>query len=327
MRVLTVTNMYPYPGDVRYGIFVKEQVESIRSRGVEVDVLFVNARTGSLRHKAYVAGVPRLWATLARKRYDLIHAHYVFSGVIARAQWQAPLVLTHHGVELRDRFQGALARATRNWPREVIVVAPWMVHALGRHDAHVIPCGVDLSLFRPMDRQEARRMLGLSAEARYILFAGYAWDPIKRYHLAQAAAELVRSGDPDVELLTISGEPHERIPLYMNAADVFVMTSSVEGSAQVVKEAMACNLPIVATDAGDNWDVIGEVPGCYRTSEDPTEIAGHLKESLSPPRRTAGRSRVERFGIGATAGAVVSVYRKALERSGRAPQGRDVGVL
>src|SRR3974390_34029 len=114
MRILTVTNMYPTEQSPQFGIFVQEQVDSIRARGHEVDVLFVNAREGRLRHKAYLLGAPRLWRTVAGRQYDIIHAHYVFSGIIARFQRSAPLVLTHHGPELLHPWQGPVCKLTRS---------------------------------------------------------------------------------------------------------------------------------------------------------------------------------------------------------------------
>lgn len=315
MKILTATNMYPTEKMPQFGIFVREQVESIRALGHEVDVCFVNARDGRVRHKAYLLGIPRYRKMLEAKPYDVVHAHYVFSGMIARFQRSTPLVLTHHGPELLHSWQGPVCRLTRGWADRTIVVAPWMVPVLGLTDVDVIPCGVDLSLFQPVDRLEARRRLGLDPAKRYILFAGNTWDSRKRFPLVREAASIVTSRHSDVELVTVCGQPHERIPLYMFAADVFAMTSTSEGSAQVVKEAMACDLPIVATDAGDNWDVIKDVDGCYRTGPDPAEIADRLAAAISPPRRTTGRARAERFGMDSIARRVVGVYERAVHES------------
>ncbi|HEV3311086.1 MAG TPA: glycosyltransferase family 4 protein [Chloroflexota bacterium] len=312
MRILAVTNMFPTEKSPQFGIFVDEQANSIRALGHDVDILFFNAREGRLRHKAYVLGFPRLWRTLARNRYDVIHAHYVFSGMIARAQRSAPLVLTHHGPELLDPWQGPICRITRSWADHTIVVAPWMVPELGLSDVHVVPCGVDFALFKPVERQEARTSLGLDTEKRYVLFAGNTWDSRKRFPLVEEAVRILKRDAADVELLTVCGQPHDRIPMFMNAADVFAMASTSEGSAQVVKEAMACNLPVVATDAGDNWDLIAGTEGCFRTGADPSEIAARLADAISPPRRTDGRTNVERFSLDAIARSVVAVYEKAV---------------
>lgn len=311
MRILTVTNMYPTAANPQFGIFVKEQVDSIRALGHEVDVVFANAKEGKFRHKGYLLGFPQMWRALAKKRYDVVHAHYHYSGLIARAQWQAPLVLTHHGPELHDSFEGPLCRATRWMPDEIIVVAPWMVPILGASRVNVIPCGVNPDLFRPIPRDEARQALGLPLDRRYVLFAGNYLNPRKRLHLAEAAVNLLRRRHPDIELLKVAKEPHERIPLYMSAADVFAMTSTYEGSAQVVKEAMFCNLPIIATDAGDNWSVIDGVPGCFKVTPEPETIAASLEQALSPPQRTNGRDYVGRFSLQTVAREVVDIYEQA----------------
>ncbi|MDQ2743451.1 MAG: glycosyltransferase [Chloroflexota bacterium] len=311
MRVLTVTNMYPTVANPQFGIFVKEQVQSIRALGHDVDVLFVNGRDGRVRHKGYVLGVPRLWHQLRRSEYDVVHAHYVLTGLVARCQWSMPLVLTHHGIEVQDGFQGRLCRWSRRFPDELIVVAPWMRDALGTPQAHVIPCGVDLSLFHSMSQIEARQVLGLDPSRRYVLFAGEWWRPEKRFHLVEAAVERVQRRHPDIELLKVDREAHWRVPLYMNAVDALALVSTCEGSPMVVKEAVACGLPVIATDAGDAWDVIDGIAGCYRVQPEIGEIAARLEEALSPPRRIDGTIAARSFSMDAIARDVVSVYQRA----------------
>jgi len=311
MRVLTVTNMYPTVANPQFGIFVKEQVQSIRALGHDVDVLFVNGREGRLRHKGYALGVPNLWRQMRRSEYDVVHAHYVLTGLVARCQWGTPLVLTHHGIEVQDGFQGSLCRWSRSFPDELIVVAQWMRDALGTPRAHVIPCGVDLSLFHPMPRAEARQVLGLDPGRRYVLFAGEWWRPEKRFHLVEAAVERLQRRHPDVELLKVDREAHWRVPLYMNAVDALTLVSTCEGSPMVVKEAVACGLPVIATDAGDAWDVIDQIEGCYRVQPEVGEIAARLEDALSPPRRIDGSIAAQNFSMDAIARDVVSVYQRA----------------
>jgi glycosyltransferase involved in cell wall biosynthesis len=148
-----------------------------------------------------------------------------------------------------------------------------------------------------------------------VLFAGGWWRLEKRFALLQAAVDLLRSRNPDVELLKVSHEPHERLPLYMNAANALALVSVREGSPQVVKEAMACGLPVIATNAGDAWDVIGDTPGCYPVEPTPTHIAAGLEKALTPPRRTDGPVRIQRFSLENVARDIVSVYERAGRRA------------
>src|SRR3990172_11009947 len=106
MRVLVVTNMWPTATDPSFGVFVREQVGSVRALGVSVDVHFVAGRAGRLN---YLRAVPDLRRWLATGSYDLVHAHYVLTGLVA---WLAgarhvdrPLVVTHHGSEVFAGWQ------------------------------------------------------------------------------------------------------------------------------------------------------------------------------------------------------------------------------
>jgi len=310
LSVLVVTNMYPSVENPALGTFVKEQVEAIRAQGVHVDVLFINGPASTLN---YFTGVFRyLWWMLRRGwRYDLIHAHYVFCGLIARLQWRLPVVLTHHGIEVVWGWQGPLSRWVSRWMDRVIVTSRSVADSLGRADVTVIPCGVDLDLFRPMPRDETRRSLGLDPEARYVIYAGRT-GPEKRLDIIEKAVALVREDDPAVRLLLLTDKPHSVVPLYFNAADVLVLASDFEGSPMVIKEAMACNLPIVSTDVGDVAALIGETEGCYLCRQTAEDIAGGLRRALSFGRRTKGREVVEHLSLEAVAERIIRVYREVL---------------
>jgi len=309
MRVLLVTNMYPTPDRPASGIFIAEQVASLERLGVTFDVLYIDGRRSTLN---YAWGLPRLWARLRRGRYDLIHAHYVFSGLIARLQWRCPLVLTHHGIEVLTGWTAPLCRWASRWADQVIVVSRAMQQALAPIPCHVIPCGVDMVLFRPGDRAAARRQLGLPPERPLILFAGDL-RPEKRYPLAQAAVERLRVMGTDAELITLTGQPHDRVPLYMQACDALILTSTHEGSPMVVKEAMACNLPVVSVDVGDVAEVVGGTAGCVVTEASPEALAEGLQQALAHGR-TRGRAVIRRrFSLDRIASQVLDVYQKALE--------------
>ena len=160
-RVLVVTNMYPAPDRPALGIFVQEQVESLRAQGLEVDILFVDGPGNKLN---YLWGIFRFRRQIAQRRYDLVHAHYVFSGIIALTQRGLPVVTTFHSGEvLEGSFQRTLSRLVSARADLNIAVSEEVMGKL-RGRCCVIPCGVDLERFRPMDVSEARSQLNLPAE-------------------------------------------------------------------------------------------------------------------------------------------------------------------
>ncbi|HEY8489590.1 MAG TPA: glycosyltransferase [Dehalococcoidia bacterium] len=316
MRVLIVTNMYPTPDRPHFGIFVQEQAESLRRLGVEVDVLFMDGRASKLN---YLKAFPRLWKRLREREYDVIHAHYIFAGIVARAQRRRPVVLTHHGPEVFMTWEKYLCRLFTRWFDSVIVVSEEMRRRLKVPYAHVIPCGIDMEKFRPAPQEECRRALGLPLDKRLVLWAGELQRPEKRFELITQAMELLKARRPDVELVVLSGKPYHWVPRYMNACDVLALTSDAEGSPMVVKEAMACAIPVVATPVGDVEEVIGGTAGCYVTSQDPAEIARKLELALAHGGRTTGREDVAAMDLDAIGRRVLEVYRRTLAswRGGR----------
>lgn len=309
LKVLVVTNMYPTEAYPAFGTFVQEQVASLRALGVNIDVLFINPREGKVN---YLRGPFRLRRQMATDTYDLIHAHYVFCGLIAATQRRLPVVLTHHGIETLSGWTAPLSRWVSRMVDMTIVTSPQMAQRMPARTT-VIPCGIDLDVFRPIPQAEARRELGLPAEKKLVLFAGEL-RPEKRIELAQAAVNRLNAMGEPVELIVVAGQPHYRVPLYMNACDALVLVSDFEGSPMVIKEAMACGLPIVSTDVGDVAQVIGDTAGCYLCQQDVADVAEKLYRALMFGRRTAGRAKVEHLSQRRIAEQILDVYREVLHR-------------
>lgn len=310
MRVLTVTNMYPNEREPAFGTFVRDQVESLRALGVEMDVLFMD---GKVSRWNYLRGFGQLRRHLrAHPSYDLIHAHYVFSGLVALSQRRLPVVLTHHGIEVVLGWQGWLCRLVTPRVDQVIVTSPEVKRALGDKCAHVIPCGIDMNRFAPMPRDEARARLGLPLDRKLVLFAGEP-RPEKRLEVIRAAVGLLSAEDPSVELVMATNRPHGEVPLFMNASDALALASDFEGSPMVVKEAMACNLPIISVDVGDVAEVISGTEGCYLCERTPEDMAAKLRLALARGARTDGRAKVvERLSLEATARRILAIYEEML---------------
>ncbi len=309
MRVLVVTNMYPTPDKPAFGTFVRDQVESLRALGVEVDVFFMDGKASRLNYLRGFWGLRRWLGT--HPRYDLIHAHYVFSGLVALSQRRLPVVLTHHGIEVVLGWQGYLCRWVTPRVDRVIVTSSVVKRALGYADAVVIPCGVDMTRFAPVPQADARARLGLPQDARLVLFAGEP-RPEKRLEIIQAAVARLSAEDDRVRLVVASNCPHEEMPLYMSACDVLALASDFEGSPMVIKEAMACNLPIVSVDVGDVAEILGDTEGCYLCERAPEDMADKLRLALARGGRTDGRRRVAHLSLEATARQIQAVYEGVL---------------
>lgn len=307
IRVLTVTNMFPTRRFPAFGVFVRDQVQSLRSLGIEVDVLFLNPRQTRLN---YCAGPLRLRRCLAWKSYDLIHAHYVFSGAIALTQRKLPVVLTHHGIEVLHGWTAALCRAVSRHVDLTIVTSDGMAGAL-EAPAVVVPCGVDLARFRPLSRWKARDRLGFPHDRRLVLFAGEPRPEKRPYLISQAVTRLNEAGH-GIDLVRAHNQPHLKMPLFYNASDVLVLVSEHEGSPMVIKEAVACNLPFVSTDVGDVFQRFGHVPGCFRCNGEVNDLVSKIPLALSCGRLADGRQYLQDLSLDAIGRRLVDLYARLL---------------
>lgn len=322
-RVLVVTNLWPTEQDPGYGSFVQAQMESLRPLGIEYDVLFINGRESRWN---YARAVGELRRRLRGQRYDLIHAHFGLSGWVARCQWRLPVVVSFMGDDVLGRFKrngrvtlyGRLLQASSyllaRTVAAVIVKSREMKSKLRLPSAQVIPNGVNLDLFQPMNPAEARRRLGLDPQKKFVLFPYNPAEERKRYDLIEAAVARARESLSGLEILQVYGAPRERMPLHMNAADVFVLASLAEGSPNALKEAMAVNLPVVTVDVGDAAELIDAVEGCHLVPREQEAIAAKIVEVCRSGTRSRGREWISQFSAEKVARQVVEVYSRVLGR-------------
>jgi glycosyltransferase involved in cell wall biosynthesis len=172
----------------------------------------------------------------------------------------------------------------------------------------VIPNGVDVDRFRPMDRDLARRSLGWDQDERVVLFVGNPEELRKRYELAAAAVADVRGTLGDVRLVVAHGIDPDRIPVYMNAADCLVLLSWMEGSPNVVKEALMCNLPVVATAVGDVPELLQGISPSFLVEPTRASVGRGLIACLRSPQRSNGRARSTSLSSGAIALEIRALY-------------------
>src|SRR6266540_2413763 len=251
------------------------------------------------------------------------------SGLIALPK-RLPLVVTCRGFDLHGMILDRSGRQTLAGR-----LLPWLSRVIaGRADAvilvsehmkrlldpstpvHVIPSGLDFDLFRIIPRDEARRHLGLPADKRLVLFAGDPQSPRKRGALAREAVELL-SGSLAAELVVAWAVPHTDMPFFMNACDAMVFTSRQEGSPNVVKEALACNLPVVSVPVGDVPLRITGVAGCELCADDrPETIAAALERVLRRGGRSTGRVAVQELDERLLTQRVIEIYHSVMRLAG-----------
>jgi glycosyltransferase involved in cell wall biosynthesis len=295
---------------------------------VSVDVF---AFRGSKNPVNYVSAWGRIWPRLDPDRYDVVHAQFGQSGLLALPR-RVPLVVTFRGCDLlgiigddngRPTLRGRmLQRASRFVARRadaVILVSDHMrAHLNTPAPIHVIPSGLDLNLFRPHPKADARQQLGLDQSERIVLFVGWPSELRKRHALAQESVDLLSRRLP-AKLVVAWGVPHYQIPLYMSAADALVVTSMQEGSPNVVKEALACNLPVVSVAVGDVRERLKDVSGTEVCADDRAEtIAAALERVLRRGERIEGRAAVSQLDETLLTQRVIDIYRSVLPRRGRA---------
>jgi teichuronic acid biosynthesis glycosyltransferase TuaC len=325
-RVLVLTNMWPYAENPRYGSFVKREVEALAAIGVECDVWF--ARGVSSRF-AYLAAAARVALLNLRSpdAYDVIHAQGGETGFSALASLRIPVLVTYHGddllgtpdrlgdVPLRHRMRRWLIRRQARFHDACIAVSEEMrdvLPASARRRCTVVPCGVDPRVFESIPRATARRELGWDDEERVALFAADPAVERKRHWLAEAACEHAeRALGLPITLRTVSRALPDEIPTYMSAADCLLLTSSIEGSPMVVKEALLCGLPVVATPVGDVPERLREVEPSWVCEATPESLGAAISECLSEPMRSNGRDRAGEFDIRTTARSIAAAYRRA----------------
>jgi glycosyltransferase involved in cell wall biosynthesis len=319
MKVLTVTAIYPTPQQPEYGAFIRAQVESLSKAGVQMDVFVIS---GQNRKLMYLDGVRQLPQHIA-KNYDVVHAHYSFSGFVARTQFKTPVVVSLMGSDLLGNVTDDGKMASYSWllkwsagvlsrTVDAVIVKSDEMAANVPVKTHVIPNGVDFRTFHPIDRSKARAALKLAQDKTYVLFAAKPKNTRKGFDVAEAAFNQVAKGDPYMELVIAHQETQERLALYFNACDVLLFPSLQEGSPNTVKQAMACNLPIIASDVGDISQLFANAARSVVCERNADAFANALRNLLQSRDRSNGREAIAHLGEAAVAKQVIGVYESVL---------------
>ena len=291
--------------------FVKEQGDALAHQGVSVSYFAVKGKGA----KGYLSSLPRLKQQIRDKDIDLVHAHFGFCGALSVLQRIVPVVITFHNGETLTTKGTLVSSLAARFSAHNIFVAQHI------HDKllfipkgySIVPCGIDMDKLPLLEKQTAIREMGLPKDRPNILFGGSFSNDRKNYPLAKEAIDLLPF---PVNLIEMKGFSRSEVNKLLCGCDLFLLPTKSEGSPQVVKEALACNCPIVATGVADIPQLLEGVRNSYSTGFDAQEIASRIKMILQDSERSDGRRRISELRLDnpQVAKSLVAIYHSVLDR-------------
>lgn len=342
MRILAVTNMYPTPRHPAMGTFVEQQIVGLRRIGLDVDVMLVNRCERGMG--SYLTMGAELRSRIKHFQPEVVHVMYggVLAARVTSIVEDRPSVVSLCGSDLLGEYlSGSLRRivsecgvlASHIAARRafgIVVKSRNLEEALpttiDRSKVRIIPNGIDLERFRPLKQEDCREKLGWSSNKFHVLFPANAGDPRKRPYLAQAAIDIANRSGLNAEMHQIRGVPHEEVPIWLNASDVVLLTSLHEGSPNIIKEALACDVPVVSLDVGDVRERISGTEGCHVALPDPHDLGTKLGLVGSRRGRITGREKVRQLSLESTSLKLRCFYLEVLESFQRGTGRSRLGI-
>ena len=292
MKVLQITTNYPCKENPIFGIFMKEQIESLEKYGVINKVIFSNCLKSNPKIKfsatfIHLKTALKLFYHLKFHKYDIIHCHSALSGLILKIanglnRHNHTVWSLQNDPDNHNTSDGRITKLLYNQFNQIIVKKP--INLKGRNIVY-LPNGVNLNLFRPMNKRECKTKLGLDETKRYILFVDSNTTK-KRTQKRKDRYDKVMTilkekyGHNNLKELVMIKTAREEVPIWMNSCDMYLLTSDEEGSPNAVKEAMACNLPVVSTPVGNVPDLFNNVSTCYMSSDFNAEQLAELANKV-----------------------------------------------
>jgi|WetSurMetagenome_2_1015567.scaffolds.fasta_scaffold19084_3 teichuronic acid biosynthesis glycosyltransferase TuaC len=293
--------------------FIIEQAESLKSIGVVYDIF-------TIKGKGLLGYLKNYFPLLKKVNYykpTILHAHYGLSGLLAGLQRRVPVIITLHGSDVNLNRNLLFSKIASCLAKHTIVVNNKMVEKLKLNKkCSIIPCGISLEQCYPIDIILSRKMMDFDINKKYILFSS-SFDRVeKNYKLAEESIKLLVEKCLLIELKEYS---REQVTLLLNACDVALSTSTSEGSPQFIKEALACNCPIVSTNVGDVKWLIENTEACYLCNFMPNDVAEKIQTAFkfSGKRdKINNRRRITELGLDSEtiAKRIIEVYNEVISK-------------
>lgn len=306
-------------------IFAHKEIARIAEVGYETKTfMFVT----SLNPAKIWGETIRLKGMTRLYRPDLIHAHFgTLTGFVSAVVSQItsiPLIITFRGSDLnpspsdgklRSVSQKILSHLAAFRAKANICVSCQLKKRLWwcRWKTKVIPSGIDLEFFKPIEKDDARRRLGWGKDERIVCFNAGLSPDVKRLDIAERAVKAMKGRIGDVRFVVMRGNvEHTQVPLYLSGADCLLLTSDYEGSPDIIKEALACNLPIVSVDVGDVRERLEGVISSRIVARDLNAIASAAAEIIVSGQCSNGRDRVAEISATAVRDKILKIYESLI---------------
>lgn len=295
--------------------FIASQGKSLTDIGIELRFLILKGK-GFLK---YVIGVFQIKRLIKFNKIDIIHAHYSYAGWSAIHQKNIPVVVSLMGSDVLENSSKLKIMINRLALRIILKKANTIIckskvianHVNRKKNVFVIPNGIDLNFWKIINKEECRKRIGMNLEKKYILFASNPNRSEKNFKLAMESFKIANIND--CEILITHSLSQVDLRDYYNSCDCLLLTSNYEGSPNVIKEAMACNLPIIATDVGDVRERIKNANNCYIVDPNPELIAEKLKIVLLNNNFVKNsREIIEEIEISKIANEIATIYNEIL---------------
>lgn len=322
MKVLMLTTGWPTQKNPNSSPFIYRQYIFLKKHGVDVDVFHLQSNHNPFN---YLMGWIKVRKLIWKNSYNIIHAQWGHSATLA-IPTKLPLVITFRGMDLEGivnkkgnysiygKLLITISKFTSYFANEIVVVSKNLGDKLKDKNYKILPSGINLDLFKPLDKLECRKKLGLPDNKKLILFTADPNHPRKRFHLAKQSVKLLKD-KIDCELIICTNQSHEDVVLFMNAADCLILTSATEGSPNVVKEALACNLSIVSTQVGDVEERKGSLNHFEICDSRPEEISNALFKVLSTKNEINNRKSVLHLDENIITSKLIEIYHKAINEN------------
>lgn len=299
-------------GKPQFAVFIKREIEYLTNAGMKVVPLYLTSRFNLKVLRTFRAKVK---AAIAEYSPDILHIQTGTAGLFLLGSGiKTPMVVTIGGSELlgypgtsffwrlRGKLASTVSRLVCKRGDQVIAVSQNLAVALPqglKRPPQVIPRAVNTDFFKPMERKIARQNLQWDQEKYYVAFS----DPrphmkVKNRPLAEEVVGLTsQSLCKEVELAVIYQKTPEQVQWMLNAANALLVTSLHEGSPNIVKEAMACNLPVISVPCGDVSERLKNVSNSGVVSYNARELSELLGQVLKQNLGSNGLEVLHKQGL------------------------------